>query len=266
MNSTSIQVLLSGFLFACASTFCMEERHDNDIRLALLNGPSCAGKTSLAKSLVNLAHEKGINNVSHMSFDRYQVEVSNNSNYTKEQIAYFENKGIHIFADPYLKGIKQEIQQDFVIFYNQILEKMVEGKLVIVDHCFMNRGSFLDFLYVFRKKLQTIALIKVFCSYEIAKKRLQERNASDDTLQHRLECYFEQHYRKGSRLQEIVDDHKHYDFKLDTSDISPKEGAEDLLPFVLQIDESVDNACKKNEKIMREALYQRYYYDACCIY
>lgn len=266
MKKKFISLQLMGFLGISLSLYSMEKESNKGIQLMLLNGPMCAGKSSLAEALVKEAHAQGFYNFTRMSFDSYVVEVSKNRDYTQEQIRYFKKKGVTIFADPSLSGTQQEIQQDFVIFYHQILEKMNEGAVVIADHCFMNRESFLDFLATFKKHYSALLLIKVFCTYEVAKDRLNRRNASGNSEQYRCESSFDQHYSAHNGLKEVVEDHKIYDREIDTSNVSLEHAARDLFSmFVNQVPTNADNACMINKKKYASALYKRYYGGECLL-
>ena len=232
----------------------MEEQQKNKVQLILLNGASCAGKTSLARTLVAKAQEKGMKNVEHLSFDNVLVDIVNDFDYMDNQLHYFKEKGIKIFSDPRGSGIDQY----FGVFYQQILEKMHEGKLIVVDHCFSTKESFLDFLVAFKVFHTNSILIKVFCDYEVAKQRFNKRNEGDDVTQHRQDWCFDQHYKEPKKS--IIYDNKWYHAELDTSAITAEESAEQLMHF---FDESfhqdeASNIVRKNYQEHKSAIDYRY--------
>lgn len=245
-------------LFFCTQSFSMEEKSNKDIQLILLNGASCAGKTSLAKKLVDLAQTYQVDNVCHMSFDTIFVNDDLNPNYIEEQKKEFEGKGVIFFADPSMNVAQQRMECYFTIFYYQILEKMEQGNRVIADHCFSTEEGFLDFLHIFRDKCSHIALIKIFCSYEVAKERFMKRNAANDITQKRLLCFFKQHYDRSKKGKySTIYDNKVYDEEIDTSGITPEEGAEYLLPWLFGHN-AIVSACTKNQSKYSSELVKRF--------
>ena len=108
---------------------------------------------------------------------------------------------------------------------------------------------------MFENKPQNIALVKVFCSYEAAQKRFEERNRSRDIAQHRTERSFAQHYDKVSKngRYNVIYGDKDHDYEIDTTDISPEEGAEQILSHLVENGKcSFDNACSKNNSRYRK--------------
>lgn len=258
-------LLCSLFLFVTSVSLYGMEEQKNGTQLLLLNGASCAGKTSLAKALVAAAKEKGMINIEHMSFDEVFVNVSNDPWYIDKQIQYYQELGYPVFSDIREKQSKQRTDQYFGLFYQQILERIRDGKIIVADHCFSTKESFLDFLEAFYAFHKDIALVKVFCDYSVAKQRFNKRNNGDDQTQHRQDWCFEQHYSEPKKST-IYED-KLYHAELDTSTITPEEGAEKLMHFfdVSFQQDGTTNIVRKNYEESRSKIDHRYAQSDCLV-
>lgn len=264
----SCSYLFLNVFFLLSSTMLlhgMEEEQKNRMQLLLLNGVSCAGKTTLAKAIVKKARAKGIVNIEHLSLDKLFVDSVSDSDYINKQLDYFAQRGIEIFYNLQDNYGKQRTDQFFGVFYQQILERMHKGKLIVADHCFSTEESFLDFLKVFHSFHKNIVLVKVHCDYEIAKQRFHKRNEGNDETQHRQDWCFEQHYKEPKKS--IIYENKLYHAELDTSTLTPEEGAEKLMHFfdVSFQQDGTTNVVRKNYEESRSKIDHRYSQSDCLI-
>lgn len=259
MKNSCIQILLIGFSLVGASLVGMEETPNLSIRLMILNGASCAGKTTLARELREYAHCKGIPNILHMSFDDIFVAAASDPYYIEKEKAYFERiKRVTFYADPHKKPAQHMMECYFTIFYHQIVDRMRQGFGVIADHCFSTHEGFLDFLDIFKDHGDHVALIKVFCSDQVAQNRLEKRNQSGDERQKRALWCFRQHYDRSEKGKyPIIYGNKEYDYELDTSDISPKTGAEQIFKEFF-VDNHATNAFNNNREVRKDDLDGRF--------
>ncbi len=266
------KIFLLNFIVSllCFSLSGMEDKAgeiNNQLQLLVLNGASCAGKSSLARELIQQARQQGISRVYHMSFDDFYINLASSPHYFSDQKEYLESKGRMIFADPKVSESERIRQQYFLIFYEKILEKLERKKkakknaLIITDICFSTSESFLDFLKTFKPYQNNIALIKVFCSYDSALQRLKKRNLSADATQHRIEWCSEMHY-KQPQIATIYDS-KEYDAGVNTSHISSDEAAKNLL--YLFKESYQDDTFGQNYKRHASAISRRYNSEACLL-
>lgn len=251
------------FFWALIMSLHGMEEQKNDVRLMLLNGASCAGKTSLAVALVKELKSKGMTNVEHVSFDELFVNIVKDGRYMDQQLQYYQELGHPVFSDSREKKSKRE-DQYFGLFYQQLLERMRRGKIIVADHCFSTKESFLDFLEAFYAFHKNIVLIKVFCDYKVAQQRLEKRNGGYDQTQHRQDWCFEQHYKEPKKS--IIYENKRYHAELDTSAITPEEGAEQLTHFFDEpLHQDSTDIVRKNYINHDQAIRMRYQHNECVI-
>jgi len=255
-----MKLLLIGFSLVGTLLVAMEEASNRTIKLVILNGTSCAGKTSLARALTEeLSSNMGIYTVVHMSFDDIFVATVLNPDYIEQQKAYFERvKQVAFYEDPCKKPSQQMMECYFTVFYHQILDRMRQGLCVIADHCFTTNESFLDFLDIFKEYGDQIALIKLFCSDEAALSRLKRRNRSGDEMQKRALWAFKQHYDRSEKGKyQIIYGNKEYDYELENSDISPEEGSKQIFQeFFVKNHRS--HAFNENRELRKDDLDRRF--------
>lgn len=204
----------------------MEEK-DMPFQLIILNGASCAGKSSLAEQMVIQLKVEGSTNVESHSLDAV----------CRQEMFWLEQKKLSYISNHAKKlGCKEDF---YTVLHYDTLEALRRGTTVILDNCFLQSSGFLDCLQTFRKiDPLKIALVKVFCSKEVACRRFKKRNESEDASQHRIQSSFEQHYsiegRRG-RYKVIYDD-KEYTGEIDTSAISPEDAASSVLDQLREAD------------------------------
>ena len=201
--------------------------------MIVLNGASCTGKTTLAKELATdlaLCRSKPI---FRKSFDDFVMKASDDPEYME-----IESQRLHLRKEEIPAS---GIPRMFCIFHNQLLEELNIGRTLVVDHCFTNDEGYKNFLKVFEEYGNKIALIKVFCTHEAAQQRLQQRNKCSDRTQHRYSRFVDQHF---TTLRDTIYENKEYRGEVDTTLISPKEGALEVMDIL-----DINHDRKNNESV-----------------
>ncbi len=175
----------------------------------LLNGTSCSGKTSVAKKLCETILKNMISEFKHIGVDDYYrtKNKSFSSEVNKKKLPFFAA----FYDDMHLN----------------IAKLANSNENLIVDHVFSHNDVFCNFLYRLRN-VKKVFFVKLYCSYEEALKRLEKRNLSKDKNSHRIEDTLNNHFgRSGKNLP--IHFKKHYNFELDTSDLTIEECANKIM-------------------------------------
>lgn len=170
------------FLFQL-SNFC-EAAH-----LILINGASCAGKSSVSKALKTVMQSSDhTERWEIQSIDAFIRDISKEteSGTGSSSVGSKDEKSQHS------KAISS-LARFFEPFHTKILDRLRQGVNVIVDHCFSNDELFKNALYHFKD--QEVFFVKIYTNYATAMQRLKARNAdSSCPEEHRSEPSVMQHY------------------------------------------------------------------------
>lgn len=187
----------------------------NGMQIILLDGVSCAGKSSIARELARQNPRPTI-----FSFDDY-FRDGNKSQHSYRK--YYSKKDLPWRADM--------IDKFHIKIYNEVfLANMLRTKsTIIIDHSLKTADMFENLLFWLRAiESDKIKLVKIVCSLETALKRCQERNESSDSNEHRVQGEVKNNFLPERYNQQY---NKVYDVEINTDTISPQAAAQSIQEF-----------------------------------
>lgn len=246
--NTKLLIAILPFLFCISAPLAainsIEEMpsYTGEASIILINGLSCAGKSTLAKHLVDTLRAQG-KTVQYHSIDDYVAD----SDKLWEKINALAGR---------LQMRRCDV--NFWIFHERILRNKMSSDYVVVDHCMRYEPAYHNFFYLwnFLKGLHIyakfdVALVKAHCSKNVALERLAERNNSSDERQHRMLEALDEHFLPNSIAGiNFIE----YDIELCT------ERAPFLLvhELITRLNETSPKAAKSNYWNMRKAIQEKY--------
>ena len=214
------------------------------VKCIILNGTSCAGKSSLSKAIaVSLR-------AIHISIDDYLHKIMFENYNFDHKAQTLRESGINIPHNDY--------SEIYATFHIPIIELIKKGNTVVIDHHFSTVPEpFYDLLYRLQEYKNTIYLCKVYCSKEEALRRLYMRNKSCDEKQHRNKEQVESHFKSLDKIH----GGKVYTYEVDTTNKSPEGCAQEILMdikknFPSRMEQFEKNYTKKNCDEMKRLGYK----------
>jgi len=190
-------------------------------RIILLNGMSCAGKSSIAPEI-----------------KRQIIEQHNKPAVTIEIDNYWRQLGT---------SFDNSLENMATAMHHDIARHHAVGNIVVVDHVFYDDILYINFLQ--HLKDLPIFFVKVFCNDEVAEKRLIARNDSNNVKEHRPSDILERD-KKGP-----IHKNKKYDFAIDTSYTHASEAAVAILNHYLALPQKHVGVQRDNIALVFQELF-----------
>lgn len=209
-----------------------------------INGTSCSGKTSLAKKLIEKAHQENMQAL-FFSIDTFMREEFVNN--CKEENNVFSKA-------------EDNLGYAFSSFHKNIVSAARKNisHLIIVDHCFLHNPIFDNFLYILNNvnNSTNIVMVKLSCSKESAFKRLSERNNKNDIYETRMGPCLENHFKRLS----IIHGEKFYDLCIDNSERGIEEESDQVFNFAKKVLNTPNMTCafSKNYEATKSMFLEKY--------
>lgn len=186
--------------------------------IILLDGRTCAGKSTTAKVLTDMLRSQG-KVVKLLSIDDYILDIARENLYTQAYSPYRPFRENSPFAEGSADFICDVFNQKVVLF---AVDKL--NDFVVVDHCFCRESMFCCALLRFRPF--KVFFVKIYCTYQKALERLKFRNSVPGDS-NRLNHLVDFHFCKTERFEKRPDFHanKNYDLEIDTTEETPEQCA-----------------------------------------
>lgn len=175
-------------------------------RIILVNGTSSSGKTSILKNLQQILPSAQFLKVD----DYYDAEVIQ----TALNLGWKENSNIDpwLFLNQYLTNktgnyyfdteVRQQLFRDTDFFYSKAKSTATHGKTVFIDTVLEYESAYQEAFNYFKNA--NFSMILIYCPMSIILQRVQERNGSSISSEHRSVFLPFEHFTTMYKIRETV--------------------------------------------------------------